>query len=231
MPALILAAVFFLATATAPAPTRPPEPPRAKPLLPQVWIDAETNVFHSFACPKITKDMTSRARTIAKAQGIAPSPECAISDAEALKRWRAELKKGDPPGSKPAGGFATIGNAPLAPLPTVDNAGGARGAARRSREPRSTSSIPSPTASRTEVMNASDFYDAERLIASTCSARWRTDAEMQAYCVEQQRAAVRALKQGRPFGADENAWGLARVRCAQRYPTDYEMRLYCEGNP
>lgn len=40
--------------------------------------------------------------------------------------------------------------------------------------------------------------------------------------------AVAELKRGRPFGADEKQWNVARVKCSQEWPTDYSMRVYCE---
>lgn len=232
MKASIAVAVLALLVAASPSDEpkkNRPEPPRAKALIPQVWIDTQAKVFHSPGCPKITPLMASRARTIAKAQGIAPAPECAMTDTEAAKRWSEELKVGNAPGSKPAGGFAIIGDGKVPP-PTTTAKPTTTPTTRPQAQQRSRVGPVSTEVSRTAVMAASDFYDAERVLTSACTARWRTDAEMRAYCIEKQRAAVSALKQGRPFGADEARWGRARVECAQRWPTDYDMRLYCEGH-
>jgi hypothetical protein len=79
-----------------------------------------------------------------------------------------------------------------------------------------------------DVAKASDFYDAARKIAAKCARDWPGDDRMARHCVDDQTKALNALKQGRPFGTDENRWNSARVRCAREWPDDYHMRLYCE---
>jgi len=93
-----------------------------------------------------------------------------------------------------------------------------------SRRSQSTTTTPSWN----EVAKASDFYDANDKIRQTCSAKWPGDQDMFVFCSNKQAEAVGVLKQGRPFGVDENRFNSARITCANRWPTDFDMRVYCE---
>lgn len=128
-----------------------------------------------------------------------------------------------PEGSR-RGGFTDLGSsgAALPPIP---------------KQQQDVSSSVRPAASATtntswnDVANASNFYDAQRVIASKCQREWPSDPRMTQYCVEKQTQAVATLKQGRPFGADESRWNDLRVQCANKWPDDYSMRVYCEQHP
>lgn len=63
------------------------------------------------------------------------------------------------------------------------------------------------------------------MIRSKCSQDWPDDFQMQKYCQDQQREALRALR-GRQMRG-----GLARIRskCVSDWPDDFQMRDYCES--
>jgi hypothetical protein len=196
----------------------------AMPVYPQVYIDQNANVFHEPDCKRITPAMTMRSRSVAVMQHVAPSAECAVSTAEAAKRWEARRMKA---GVKPGQGLGRVtdfgqstlaADAPSSPVTT-----------RSDSQKRQASGTPAgPT--RNEVMAASDFYSAKDVIRRKCAAEWPNDPQMMNYCTAKQESAVTTLQAGRPFGADEATWNQKRVDCASKWPNDYTMRVYCESH-
>lgn len=187
--------------------------------LPQVWVEYATKTFHSPGCKRITSRMVRVPRSVAKIQRLAPAKECALTDAEAAARWNAMPASG-------RAGFTDFGDsvrrAPALPPIREERTSSAP-------PPRRSTSPAEPAApSRNEVFAASDFHDAERVINAHCANRWPGNPDMTAFCADRQIDALNKLKAGRPFGANEQAWNAARVRCKQRWPDDFAMRVYCE---
>lgn len=102
-----------------------------------------------------------------------------------------------------------------------------------SKEPRSDFGYPQapipPRPTADQIAKANSFFKAEDVISQKCKSEWPTDFQMQNYCTDKQRSAVRALDQGKPFGVDREKFNIIRVHCAEEWPQDFAMRLYCEG--
>lgn len=187
--------------------------------FPQAWLDATTVTFHSPGCKLITSSMTRTSRTAAKMQGIPPAPECALTDAEAKKRWPVERAKMK---DLRSGGFSESS----ASLPETPSVKGGSPALKAAAPTGTTSPMP---VDRNAVMAAGNFYGAKEKVAEACSRQWGDDAKMVQYCIGKQLSAISQLEKGRPFGADAEKWGAKRLDCASRWPNDYAMRVYCES--
>ena len=72
------------------------------------------------------------------------------------------------------------------------------------------------------------FYNSNTVIRKYCKAQWTNDYQMQLYCVNKQKEAVRKLKKGIPSGFPYHVFGKIRSKCGQEWREDYEMREYCE---
>lgn len=189
--------------------------------VPQVWLDASTMVFHSPGCEKIGPDMQRMARTVAKMQGFAPAKECALTDAEAKERWKKDAAK-----YQVGSGFADFGDS----VRRVPRTRSAKDSPSSGTQPSRQKAVPSPP-DRNAVMAATTLHAAEDGITTRCVRQWAGDTKMQEYCIEKQVQALSALRQGKPFGDDQDAWGAKRLKCASQWPDDYSMRVYCEGRP
>jgi hypothetical protein len=186
--------------------------------MPQVWIDRGAGVYHSPKCPLISAQMPRMARSLAKMQKMTPAPECAVSDAEATRVWNELVAKKDPVTEARPGGFSQMSGTGR-DLPATP----------KSAPPvKPKASKPAPV-TWNDVMKASDFYEADRVMARTCQSQSHGDPKRFDQCVQKQAEAVATLKSGKPFGADEQRFNEARVRCANQWPHDYRKRLRCEG--
>lgn len=67
----------------------------------------------------------------------------------------------------------------------------------------------------------------DEIIAIKCSRDWPNDFRMQAYCKEQQAAALRTLNRPLPTASPETS-ATIRLKCEKDWPDDYRMRAYCE---
>jgi len=66
--------------------------------------------------------------------------------------------------------------------------------------------------------------DAQQTNKNLCEKEWPGDYKMQAFCLDQQNAALEAM-------ATRNMTGLfedIRYKCAEEWPTDFKMRDFCE---
>lgn len=71
--------------------------------------------------------------------------------------------------------------------------------------------------------------DTEATILQHCDLEWPNDAQMHAYCVNQQRDAVNTLNTlaGSNGGIPADAYRNAYHRCEHEWPNDYNMQAYC----
>jgi len=217
---IALSGVVFLSLSIVPnAASATQQPEDRKAVIPQVWVDEATSIFHSPACKLATKKMVRRARTVAKMQGIKPATECAMTDADAAKQWREELKK--PISTITRAGGYSVGTGTSQP-PSIQKSP----ATRRTPEvePRR-QSAPPPPPTWNEMMAASNWTDAPKTIRDHCSREWPNDARMQTYCVDRQIEGLNALQKKEPFTPGER---VTRVQCAREWPDDFRMRKYCE---
>jgi hypothetical protein len=72
------------------------------------------------------------------------------------------------------------------------------------------------------------YETSEHVIQAHCEEQWPEDFSMRAYCIRQQREAVRALKRGGPEDIPGETFGRIRTACATQWANDYSMRVYCE---
>jgi TIR domain len=99
----------------------------------------------------------------------------------------------------------------------------------RTREAKPTTT--SPTASSLSPSfdaDAREYADAEEVISRHCEREWPDDYSMRSYCIEQQRQAVRSLRQGGPGDIPPEIFARIRAKCAHEWPDDYSMRHYAE---
>jgi hypothetical protein len=62
-------------------------------------------------------------------------------------------------------------------------------------------------------------------IEARCASRWKANAEMQAFCRDQQREALSALQQRSMTTAEQRG---IRLKCRADWPDDFHMQKYCE---
>jgi hypothetical protein len=68
----------------------------------------------------------------------------------------------------------------------------------------------------------------QSLEADHCRSDWPTDFHMQAYCEQQQLAALKKLKAAGFGGIPYEVSVAIRRHCAGDWPADFHMRDYCE---
>src|SRR5699024_557253 len=71
--------------------------------------------------------------------------------------------------------------------------------------------------------------DAEGTIQQHCDLEWPNDAQMHAYCVNQEREAINTLNAlaDSNGGIPADAYTNAHTRCEHEWPNDYSMQVYC----
>jgi len=75
---------------------------------------------------------------------------------------------------------------------------------------------------------SSGYSNANFIINRYCKARWPNDYQMQKYCIDTQKTALKKLKRGCPGGIPSGIFVKIRNKCSSEWPEDYQMRAYCE---
>jgi hypothetical protein len=76
--------------------------------------------------------------------------------------------------------------------------------------------------------SADDYSDTDSVIRAYCQSQWRTDFNMQSYCIKNQKAAIAVLLLGKPHDVSQDQFVSVRQECANQWETDFSMREYCE---
>ena len=76
--------------------------------------------------------------------------------------------------------------------------------------------------------SADDYSDTDSVIRAYCQSQWRTDFNMQSYCIKNQKAAIAVLLLGKPHDISQDQFVSVRQECANQWETDFSMREYCE---
>lgn len=102
---------------------------------------------------------------------------------------------------------------------------------RRSAEAAVAKPTPATGKAPSTVTSAPGATQAEESVLKIyCHKEWPDNYEMESYCVDQQRKAVRALNDRTAATASvpQEVFGRVRGFCSGEWPGNYEMRDYCE---
>ncbi len=71
----------------------------------------------------------------------------------------------------------------------------------------------------------------ESVLQPYCKEKWPDNYEMQSFCIDQQRDAVKALsrRNASTESVPPDVFTRVRTYCVSKWPRNYEMRDFCEG--